>query len=293
MARASQAQAEENRRGIMETASRLFRDQGTRVSVADLMKASGLTHGGFCKQIEHRDIAATGCPAAAPAIDMAREPGNREARRVYTEGVSGLAEWLATEGQDDMARLCTTLGALVLARATKGSPLSEETLTTARSAVTATSRDAPHRHHGTRFLPGMKPLPPASTAEVSSRGVPFKPAGAGRLRLLRLTAPPAVVLDEEGQQVRHGRAVVRRVPQERARLNTVRIGTPLPGVGEIPVLFRSEMIFWTARSVSLQCAAMSRMRTVRSSAITDSTRAWLVRNVQPVCVSGTSPMPPG
>ncbi|MFJ9964570.1 TetR/AcrR family transcriptional regulator [Streptomyces avermitilis] len=142
MGRVSQAQAKENRRRITETASRLFRELGTHVSVADLMKASGLTHGGGCKQIEHGDIAATGCPAAALAIDMAREPGNRETRRVYTEGVSGLAEWLATEGQDDIARPCTTLGALVLARATKGSPLSEEILTTARSAVTATSRDA-------------------------------------------------------------------------------------------------------------------------------------------------------
>lgn len=188
MGRVSQTQAEENHRRIMETASRLFREQGTHVSVADLMKASGLTHGGLCKQIEHRDIATTGCPAAALAIDMAREPGHREARRVYTEGVSGLAEWLATEGQDDIARLCTTLGALVLARATKDSPLSEETLTTARSAVTATSRDAPHRHHGTRFLPGVKPLPPGfhrrgqqpRRAVQARRGRPLTPAAADR-----------------------------------------------------------------------------------------------------------------
>jgi hypothetical protein len=30
-------------------ASQLFREQGTGVSVADLMKAAGLTHGGFYK----------------------------------------------------------------------------------------------------------------------------------------------------------------------------------------------------------------------------------------------------
>ncbi|WP_330300589.1 TetR/AcrR family transcriptional regulator [Streptomyces sp. NBC_00503] len=185
MGRVSQAQAEENRRRVVETASRLFREQGTHVSVADLMKASGLTHGGFYKQfaskealvdeatahafdeltrlrndgleqhagqrdaaqqalidtylsIEHRDSAADGCPAAALATDIAREPGDREARRVYTEGVSDFAEWLATEDQDGITRLCTMLGALVLARATKGSPLSEEILTTARAALTAT-----------------------------------------------------------------------------------------------------------------------------------------------------------
>ncbi|MEE1753042.1 TetR/AcrR family transcriptional regulator [Streptomyces sp. SP18CS02] len=186
MGRVSQAQAEENRRRVVQTASRLFREQGTHVSVADLMKASGLTHGGFYKQfaskealideatahafdelarlrndgleqhdgrrdaaqqalidtylsIEHRDSAANGCPAAALAGDMARQPGDHEARRVYTEGVGDFAEWLATEDQDGITRLCTMLGALVLARATKGSPLSEEILTAARAALTATS----------------------------------------------------------------------------------------------------------------------------------------------------------
>lgn len=133
MGRVSQAQAEENRRRVVETASRLFREQGTHVSVAELMKASGLTHGGFYKQfaskealvdeatahafgelarlradgleqqagrrdaaqralidtylsVEHRDSPAQGCPAAALVTDMAREPGDAAARRVYTEG---------------------------------------------------------------------------------------------------------------------------------------------------------------------------------------------------------------
>ncbi|MFF7648997.1 TetR/AcrR family transcriptional regulator [Streptomyces sp. NPDC007983] len=186
MGRVSKAQAEENRRRVVEAASRLFREQGTQVSVTDLMKAAGLTHGGFYKQfvskealvdeatahafdgltrlrdeglkrhggqrgaaqqelidtylsIEHRDSAADGCPAAALAADMAREPGDREARRVYAEGVGEFAEWLATEDQDGIARLCTMLGALVLARATKDSPLSEEILTAARAALTTTS----------------------------------------------------------------------------------------------------------------------------------------------------------
>src|SRR5438128_895534 len=55
MGRVSQAQAQENRRLVVETASRLFREQGTHVSVADLMKASGLTHGGFYKQFASKD----------------------------------------------------------------------------------------------------------------------------------------------------------------------------------------------------------------------------------------------
>ncbi|MET7757552.1 TetR/AcrR family transcriptional regulator [Streptomyces sp. NPDC005389] len=185
MGRVSQAQAQENRRRVVETASRLLREQGTHVSVADLMKAAGLTHGGFYKQfaskeelvdeatahafaeltrhhkerieqyegrhdaaqqalidtylsIEHRDSPADGCPVAALATDIARTGGDGEARRVYTRGVADFADWLATEDQDGITRLCTMLGALVLSRATNGTPLSEEILTTAREALTAT-----------------------------------------------------------------------------------------------------------------------------------------------------------
>ncbi|MFF9019506.1 TetR/AcrR family transcriptional regulator [Streptomyces eurythermus] len=187
MGRVSQAQAEENRRRVVETASRLFRERGTHVSVADLMKAAGMTHGGFYKQFaskealideatahafheltrhhkdgleryggrrhaaqqalidtylspEHRDSPADGCPVAALATDMARDVGESEARRIYAEGVGDFAEWLTTEDQDGITRLCTMFGALVLARATNGTPLSEEILTTARAALTTTSR---------------------------------------------------------------------------------------------------------------------------------------------------------
>ena len=186
MGRVSQAQAQDNRRRVVETASRLFREQGTHVSVADLMKASGLTHGGFYKRfaskealideatahafgelaqhhkngldqyagqrdsaqralidaylsVEHRDSAADGCPAAALATDMARDGGDSEARRVYTQGVGEFAHLLTTKDHDGVTRLCTMVGALVLSRATKGSPLSEEILTTAREALTATN----------------------------------------------------------------------------------------------------------------------------------------------------------
>ncbi|WP_371667153.1 TetR/AcrR family transcriptional regulator [Streptomyces sp. NBC_00289] len=185
MGRVSQAQARENRERVVRTASRLFREQGTHVGVAELMKAAGLTHGGFYKQfaskealideataqafeelaerrtaaleqgaggrtaaqralidaylsVEHRDNAAEGCPAAALAHDMARESGGREAHRVYAEGVGDFAEFLATEDQDGITRLCTMLGALVLARATKDVPISEEILRAAHAALTET-----------------------------------------------------------------------------------------------------------------------------------------------------------
>ena len=199
MGRASKAQAQENRQRVVETASRLFREQGTQVSVAALMKAVGLTHGGFYKQFaskealvdeatahafeeftrqylpasgsgsapesdsdshsdsgdtatqggltqeelidvylsaEHRDNAADGCPLAGFAPDRARAAGDSEAHRVYAQGARDFAEALATEDQDGLARLSTLVGALTLARATKGTPISEEILDAARAALT-------------------------------------------------------------------------------------------------------------------------------------------------------------
>ncbi|MFE2069997.1 TetR/AcrR family transcriptional regulator [Streptomyces sp. NPDC059467] len=185
MGRVSQAQAQENRQRVVATASRMFREKGTAVSVADLMKAAGLTHGGFHKQfaskedlvdeaithafenpapysaaaavtpeqsedhetarqamiddylsIWHRDHAADGCPVSGFAADLAREPDQAAgARQVYANGVRNRAARLAT-GDDGLAQFCTLVGALALARATRGNPLSEELLQAARTALT-------------------------------------------------------------------------------------------------------------------------------------------------------------
>ena len=40
---------------MVDTASRMLREQGTHVSVADLMKAAGLTHGAFYKQFASKE----------------------------------------------------------------------------------------------------------------------------------------------------------------------------------------------------------------------------------------------
>lgn len=46
----------ENRRRILDAASRLFRDKGFEaVSVAEVMKAAGLTHGGFYGHFKSKD----------------------------------------------------------------------------------------------------------------------------------------------------------------------------------------------------------------------------------------------
>ena len=183
MGRVSQAQAEENRQRVIAAASRMFRERGTAISLVDVMKAAGLTHGGFYKQfaskedlideatahafakqaaysadalgepaeepeaarrrlvedylsVWHRDHAGEGCPVSGFAADMGREHSEApRAHQVYVNGVRNLAAQLG-EGDDGLAQLCTMVGALVLARATQGNPLSEEVLRAARTALT-------------------------------------------------------------------------------------------------------------------------------------------------------------
>jgi TetR/AcrR family transcriptional regulator, transcriptional repressor for nem operon len=68
--RLTREQAEQNRRQIVETASRMFRLQGLEnVSVADIMKESGFTHGGFYNHFKSKDELAT--EAVAGAFDSA------------------------------------------------------------------------------------------------------------------------------------------------------------------------------------------------------------------------------
>ena len=68
--RLTRERAEQNRRLIVETASRMFRLQGVEnVAVADVMKESGFTHGGFYNHFKSKDDLAT--EAVASAFDHA------------------------------------------------------------------------------------------------------------------------------------------------------------------------------------------------------------------------------
>ncbi|GAA1866410.1 TetR/AcrR family transcriptional regulator [Asanoa iriomotensis] len=169
MSRVSQAQARENRERVVETAARLFRERGVaQVSVADVMAGAGLTHGGFYKQFtskealaveallrglaeigerlaaidetgrgsfldyylspEHRDSPGDGCPVAGFARDM---PGaDADVAATYATGVEYLADKLG-----GAAAMSTAVGALILARATAGTAISDRILTEALASL--------------------------------------------------------------------------------------------------------------------------------------------------------------
>jgi len=74
--RVSREQAETNRQRVIETAARLFRENGIdAVSVAELMSAAGLTHGGFYGQFKSKDDLAK--QAASQALEETAETRSR------------------------------------------------------------------------------------------------------------------------------------------------------------------------------------------------------------------------
>ncbi|MFA5899040.1 MAG: TetR/AcrR family transcriptional regulator [Hyphomicrobium sp.] len=92
----------------------------------------------------HRDQPALGCPVAALADDASREEFKGPVRKAFAAGlenmVQGVLGMLGGRGRgklrdDALADVALLVGALVLARATKGQPISEEVLHAARKAI--------------------------------------------------------------------------------------------------------------------------------------------------------------
>jgi TetR/AcrR family transcriptional repressor of nem operon len=111
MGRVSQAQAQENRRTVVRTAGRLFRERGIDgVSVADVMAAAGLTHGGFYKQFESKEalvVEAIAQAFAEQAETLRRyrdEPDQIAAHAAFLEG------YLSPGHRDDPGPGCPTAG---------------------------------------------------------------------------------------------------------------------------------------------------------------------------------------
>ncbi|PZU60557.1 MAG: TetR/AcrR family transcriptional regulator [Sphingobium sp.] len=71
--RVSKEQTARNRDRVVETGARLFREHGLDgIGIADLMRASGLTHGGFYGQFESKEALAAECIARSFVSSVAR-----------------------------------------------------------------------------------------------------------------------------------------------------------------------------------------------------------------------------
>lgn len=191
MPRVSQQQTDQNRIAIEKASARLFREKGLHgVSVAEVMAAAGLTHGGFYGHFSSKDgLAAvacanafahssarwdqrftelperedrrrayvegylatatrdrpgSSCTAAALAGDVARADADAPVRAAYLDGVKAMVTRLASLQPDAgspaaeqraLADVATLVGALLLSRATKGDPISEALLASARERL--------------------------------------------------------------------------------------------------------------------------------------------------------------
>lgn len=206
MPRVSREQTAHYRRAVLEASARLFRERGFKgVSVADLMGAAGLTHGGFYGHFDSKDALAaeacalafgegvdkwkrrvagkpdaaaqrralvdgyltprsrndpgSSCPTAALVNDVAREAHDSPVRAAYLAGTQSLLEILlsiqktgdaALDRSQALADFATMVGAIVIARATAGNPLSDEILAAARDRLDSVLAAASRTKHRTK-----------------------------------------------------------------------------------------------------------------------------------------------
>jgi TetR/AcrR family transcriptional repressor of nem operon len=93
---------------------------------------------------EHRDNPGAGCPAAAWGVDVARGDDNEMLKGSYHDGVERFVDRLGSFGsggrgdEERIMLLATLIGALTLARATRGTEFSDKVLTTARARLRGT-----------------------------------------------------------------------------------------------------------------------------------------------------------
>ena len=116
----------------------------------------------------YRDPAVAACPTATLVTDVAREPAAHPIHAAYLAGVRRQVEVLAALGgsgdpardrEDACVQLATMMGALLLARATRGDAISDEFLNAAR------------RRLSTVHPPGPAPAPAPAKRRVR-RGLP-------------------------------------------------------------------------------------------------------------------------
>src|SRR5262249_32659407 len=117
--RKSRIEAAKTRERIVTAAAAEFRQHGIAgTGLADLMKAAGLTHGGFYRHFKSKDQLVAG--AGADAVTMLKERGaSRASRRRGRRGLeAAVAAYLSTEHRDSLRDGCplAALGA-ELARA--------------------------------------------------------------------------------------------------------------------------------------------------------------------------------
>lgn len=117
----SKAQAAENRRGIVDAASRLYRERGlSGVGVADITRDAGLTHGGLYRHFASKDALVQ--EACARAFDWSISP--LDGATPNTTVGERIQSYLSPQHRDAPGQGCP-VAALAVDAARAGGELSE------------------------------------------------------------------------------------------------------------------------------------------------------------------------
>src|SRR5687767_6494448 len=96
----SREQAAENRERVVQVAAKLFRERGfDGIGVADLMKAAGLTHGGFYGNFASKDDLAA--EASSRAMDETLQNWSTVVAKEPGAGFSRIVDRYVSEGHRD------------------------------------------------------------------------------------------------------------------------------------------------------------------------------------------------
>ncbi|RCS22595.1 TetR/AcrR family transcriptional regulator [Phyllobacterium salinisoli] len=162
----SREQMAENRRRILDVASRLFRDKGfDAVGVAEVMKAAGLTHGGFYGHFSSKDDLI----AQTLAHVLAADSGGGGDLRAYVHA------YLSPRHRDNCAGGCPTAGLAAAVR---------HQTPAARSAMTEGLRSQIDR--------AVKALPEIDAADRRRVAIGSFAAMVGAVILARAVDDPAL-----------------------------------------------------------------------------------------------------
>ncbi|HZR35260.1 MAG TPA: TetR/AcrR family transcriptional regulator [Nevskia sp.] len=137
-------QAEQNRRRIVEVAAQLFREKGfDGVSVADLMGAAGLTHGGFYGQFASKeDLMVEAC---AEAYDETSRRWREVLDRAPEKPVAAMASVYLSPGHRDHPGEGCVLPALGVEAARQGPSVRSAITDAARGLVALLTEAIPGR----------------------------------------------------------------------------------------------------------------------------------------------------